>query len=148
MNSSIAKILSTSLLCMVGISLTHAADEGSSKAEVKKQIQVCSKKQQGEWITYANKGVTFNGTCETNAEGKLQFAFPAPPAGTATTSADTSASPANVPNLEQQPAATEAQATDAEIQPQANPETSEINPASTDNLQAIPSEATHEAPIQ
>lgn len=130
MNSSIAKVLSTALLCMVGMSFAHAADEESSKAEVKKQIQVCNKKKQGEWITYANKGVTFNGTCEPNAEDKLQFTFPAPPAGTASVEAVTP--PENTANTEQS-TALEAQNLTDDVSQQAVPET-------TETPQAMPSE--------
>ena len=69
-----------------GFSVAHA-DETFSKAEINKQIQICSKKKQGDWVTFANKGVTFNGTCEQNENGKLQFSFPAPVEGSATAAA-------------------------------------------------------------
>lgn len=80
MNTTIAKIISSALLCVATVSFAHAKDT-ASQAEVKKQIQICSKKKQGDWVVYANKGVTFNGTCEPNENGKLQFHFPAPPTG-------------------------------------------------------------------
>lgn len=59
-----------------GVTFTHAAD--TSKAETQKQIRVCAKKQQGEWVSYNHNGVTFNGTCQPNENGKLQFKAPAP----------------------------------------------------------------------
>ncbi|MNY80022.1 hypothetical protein D3C86_2209010 [compost metagenome] len=49
-----------------------------SKAEMQKQIRVCVKKQQGEWVAYNHNGVIFNGTCQPNENGKLQFKAPAP----------------------------------------------------------------------
>ena len=83
MNSTITKIISSSLLCVATISFAHANTNtntaNTSQAEVKKQIQICNKKKQGDWVIYANKGVIFNGTCEPNENGKLQFHFPAPP---------------------------------------------------------------------
>ena len=148
MNSSIAKVLSTSLLCMVGMSFAHAADEGSSQAEVKKQIQVCNKKKQGEWVSYANKGVTFNGTCEPNENGKLQFTFPAPPAGAPTASTEPAATPTNTPNIEQQPTATDAQAIEADTQQQASPEAPNISPEGTDASQALPEQPVAEPTAQ
>jgi len=81
MKNTMSKVIVTSLLSCIAFSLAHAADENISKADVKKQIQICAKKKQGEWVTYANKGVTFNGTCEPNENGKLQFSVPAPANG-------------------------------------------------------------------
>ena len=72
MNTTIAKIISSALLCVATVSFAHAKDTASQN-EVKKQIQICSKKKQGDWVVYANKGVIFNGTCEPNENGKLQF---------------------------------------------------------------------------
>lgn len=82
MNSTIAKIVSSTVLCLAAFSFVQA-HANTSDAVVKKQIQICNKKKQGDWVVYANKGVTFNGTCEPNENGKLQFRFPAPPAGSA-----------------------------------------------------------------
>ncbi|WP_228140886.1 hypothetical protein [Acinetobacter baumannii] len=48
------------------------------KVTPEKQIRVCAKKQQGEWVSYNHNGVTFNGTCQPNENGKLQFKAPAP----------------------------------------------------------------------
>jgi len=45
---------------------------------MQKELRACVKKQQGEWVSYSHNGVTFNGTCEPNENGKLQFKAPAP----------------------------------------------------------------------
>ena len=71
-------MVQASLISCAVISFAHAEEENASKAEVKKQVQICAKKKQGDWVTYANKGVTYNGTCEPNENGKLQFSFPSP----------------------------------------------------------------------
>lgn len=79
MKNIVSKVMLSSLLsCFALSSFVHAADENASQAEVKKQVQVCAKKKQGDWVVYANKGVTYNGSCEPNEKGKLQFSFPAP----------------------------------------------------------------------
>lgn len=123
MKNTMSKVLAATLFSCFAFSFAHAADENSSKAEVKKQIQVCAKKKQGDWVVYANRGVTFNGTCEPNADGKLQFTFPAPPAGTS------AAAPAVEPTAaENMPAAEPAPAATEQTQ-QANPEAVEEAPA-------------------
>lgn len=96
-------------LCYSGMALANT-DE-LSKAEVQKQIKACNKKAAGDLVSYSHKGVTFNGTCQQNAEGKLQFQPPVPtgsegsaiqpqhaaaPALDAPTTADL---PANVPQV-------------------------------------------------
>ncbi len=80
------KMMAAAAVISTGFSVAHA-DETFSKAEINKQIQICSKKKQGDWVTFANKGVTFNGTCEQNENGKLQFSFPAPVEGSTTAAA-------------------------------------------------------------
>ena len=131
MKNTMSKVIATTLLSFVTFSFAHAADENASKAEVKKQIQICSKKKQGDWVVYANKGVTFNGTCEPNADGKLQFTFPAPPAGTSAMnapSADATATTATTATMESTPAAESTTAPVNEA-PQATEQPSEIQPA-------------------
>nr|WP_171493593.1 hypothetical protein [Acinetobacter soli] len=54
------------------------ANAEMTKAETNAQIKACMKKKQGDWASYGYKGVTFNGTCQPNADGKLQFKAPAP----------------------------------------------------------------------
>lgn len=44
MKNTMSKVITASLLSCVAFSFAHAADENTSKAEVKKQIQVCAKK--------------------------------------------------------------------------------------------------------
>ena len=104
MKNTMSKVIATTLLSFVTFSFAHAAEENASKAEVKKQIQICSKKKQGDWVVYANKGVTFNGTCEPNAEGKLQFTFPAPPAGASAMNAPSAEATTNTATMESAPA--------------------------------------------
>ncbi|MDM1756014.1 MULTISPECIES: hypothetical protein [unclassified Acinetobacter] len=144
MKNTISKVLSLSLMCFVGTSFAHAADENSSKAEVNKQIQVCKNKKQGDWVVYANKGVTYNGSCEPNENGKLQFTFPAPAGGA------TAAAQAQPTTIENTPAVavestsavqSEAPATDATQQ--ASPEA--VTPATDATQQANP-EAAVDAP--
>ena len=81
-------MVQASLISCAVISFAHAEEENASKAEVKKQVQICAKKKQGDWVTYANKGVTYNGACEPNENGKLQFSFPSPQAGASSASAN------------------------------------------------------------
>ena len=49
--------------------------------ETKLELNACNKKKQGEWTKYSAGGVTFNGTCEPNENGKLQFKAPTPANG-------------------------------------------------------------------
>ncbi|MFV5363802.1 hypothetical protein [Acinetobacter oleivorans] len=91
MKTTMLKILTASLLCFSGVTFTHAATNhtakssktashtaDSSKSVMQKELRACVKKQQGEWVSYSHNGVTFNGTCEPNENGKLQFKAPAP----------------------------------------------------------------------
>ncbi|QNX59422.1 hypothetical protein [Acinetobacter seifertii] len=97
MKSTILKILTASLLCFSGVTLTHAATNhtaksthmakssktthhsaDSSKSVMQKELRACAKKRQGEWVSYSHNGATFNGTCQPNENGKLQFKAPAP----------------------------------------------------------------------
>ncbi|MCH2001478.1 hypothetical protein [Acinetobacter seifertii] len=97
MKSTMLKILTASLLCFSGVTLTHAATNhtaksthmakssktthhsvDSSKSVMQKELRACAKKRQGEWVSYSHNGATFNGTCQPNENGKLQFKAPAP----------------------------------------------------------------------
>ena len=97
MKSTMLKILTASLLCFSGVMLTHAATNhtaksthtakssktthhsaDSTKSVMQKELRACAKKRQGEWVSYSHNGVTFNGTCQPNENGKLQFKAPAP----------------------------------------------------------------------
>lgn len=75
MKTTMLKILTASLICFSGVTFTHAAD--TSKAEMQNKFESVQK-QQGEWVSYNHNGVTFNGTCQPNENGKLQFKAPAP----------------------------------------------------------------------
>lgn len=94
MKSTMLKILTASLLCFSGVTLTHAATNHTAKSThtakttkhaaesgssvTQKELRACAKKRQGEWVSYSHNGVTFNGTCQPNENGKLQFKAPAP----------------------------------------------------------------------
>ncbi len=94
MKSTMLKILTASLLCFSGVTLTHAATNHtaksthtakttkhaaeSGKSVMQKELRACAKKRQGEWVSYSHNGATFNGTCQPNENGKLQFKAPAP----------------------------------------------------------------------
>ncbi len=60
---------------MSAFGIVHAAD-----AHEKKQISVCKSKSEGTPVTYAYKGVIYNGTCQPADDGKLKFQPPMPPA--------------------------------------------------------------------
>ena len=128
MKNTMSKVIAATLLSFVTFSFAHAAEENASKAEVKKQIQVCSKKKQGDWVVYANKGVTFNGTCQPNADGKLQFTFPAPPAGSTAMNTPSAEATANTASMESAPAA-ETMAAPTNEAPQAAEQPSDSQPA-------------------
>ncbi|RZG77715.1 hypothetical protein [Acinetobacter sp. WCHAc060025] len=106
MKNIVSKLMVSSLLTCVALSTAHAEEENASKAEIKKQIQVCAKKKEGDWVTYANKGVTYNGACLPNESGKLQFSFPAPAGGSSAAVAPPAADDAiaNKPAVEAVPA--------------------------------------------
>ncbi len=67
------KVLSVSILSMSALDVVYAAD-----AHQRKQIVVCQNKSEGTPVTYAYKGVIFNGTCQSTHEGKLKFQPPMP----------------------------------------------------------------------
>lgn len=73
--NNLMKALSLSALCMSAFGIVHAAD-----AHEKKQISVCKSKSEGTPVTYAYKGVIYNGTCQPADDGKLKFQPPMPPA--------------------------------------------------------------------
>ena len=134
MKNTMSKVITASLLSCVAFSFAHAADENTSKAEVKKQIQVCAKKKQGDWVTYANQGVTFNGTCEPNENGKLQFSFPAPAGGN-----PTAAAAAPEPAIENRPAVEQSAPASADA-PATNDASQAEQPTMEQPSQAAPSE--------
>ncbi|AXQ22824.1 hypothetical protein BEN71_12370 [Acinetobacter wuhouensis] len=128
MKNIVSKLMVSSLLTCVAFSTAHAEEENTSKAEIKKQIQVCAKKKEGDWVTYANKGVTYNGACLPNESGKLQFSFPAPAGGSSAAVAPPVADDAiaNKPAVEAVPATQPAPAAvpEAPVE-QSAPQTSE-----------------------
>lgn len=73
--NNLMKALSVSALCMSAFGVVHAVD-----AHEKKQISVCKSKSEGTPVTYAYKGVIYNGTCQPADDGKLKFQPPMPPA--------------------------------------------------------------------
>ncbi len=75
MKTTMLKILTASLICFQA-SLLHTLLT-RAKPKLKNKFE-CVQKQQGEWVSYNHNGVTFNGTCQPNENGKLQFKVPAP----------------------------------------------------------------------
>ncbi|WP_319796309.1 hypothetical protein [Acinetobacter soli] len=71
-------MLKTFSVAIVSLAAMSMANAEMTKAETNAQIKACMKKKQGDWASYGYKGVTFNGTCQPNADGKLQFKAPAP----------------------------------------------------------------------
>ena len=78
MKNIMLKTIAVSALLLGGMTLANAEEATVSKAETNAQVKACAKKKQGDWATYGYKGVTFNGTCQQNENGKLQFKAPAP----------------------------------------------------------------------
>lgn len=78
MKNMLLKTLAMSVLFVGGMSLANADEPTLSKAEMNAQVKSCAKKKEGDWATYAYRGITFNGICQPNASGKLQFKAPAP----------------------------------------------------------------------
>ena len=77
------KLILSSLIC--GLCFTVAAQANTKTTQdpqTQKYQQVCKGKKQGDAVSFAYKGVIFNGVCENNDAGKLAFQPPAPPAGT------------------------------------------------------------------
>ena len=77
------KLILSSLIC--GLCFTVAAQANAKTTQdpqTQKYQQVCKGKKQGDAVSFAYKGVVFNGVCENNDAGKLAFQPPAPPAGT------------------------------------------------------------------
>ena len=72
---TLVKALSVSALCMAGFGVVHAADPHDQK-----QVAVCKKKSEGAQVSYAHKGVIYNGTCQPSDNGKLKFKPPMPAA--------------------------------------------------------------------
>ena len=77
------KLLISSFLCSLCLAVTAQVNAKSTvDAQTQKYQQVCKGKKQGDAVSFAYKGVVFNGVCENNDAGKLAFQPPAPPAGT------------------------------------------------------------------
>ncbi|WP_038345438.1 hypothetical protein [Acinetobacter sp. A47] len=74
------KLLFSSLICGLCFSVAaHAADtKATQDQQAKKYQQVCKGKKQGDPVSFAYKGVVFNGSCEPNEAGKLAFQPPMP----------------------------------------------------------------------
>ncbi len=74
------KLLFSSLICSLCFSVAaHAADtKATQDQQAKKYQQVCKGKKQGDPVSFAYKGVVFNGSCEPNEAGKLAFQPPMP----------------------------------------------------------------------
>ncbi len=73
------KLLLSSLIYSLCFSVAaHAGTKATQDQQAKKYEQVCKGKKQGTPVSFAYKGVVFNGSCEPNAAGKLVFQPPMP----------------------------------------------------------------------
>ncbi|ENW80709.1 hypothetical protein F909_01997 [Acinetobacter sp. ANC 3929] len=73
------KLLFSSLICGLCFSVAaHADTKATQDQQAKKYQQVCKGKKQGDPVSFAYKGVVFNGSCEPNEAGKLAFQPPTP----------------------------------------------------------------------
>ena len=73
------KLILSSLIC--GLCFTVAAQANAKTTQdpqTQKYQQVCKGKKQGDMVSFAYKGVVYNGTCEPNESGKLAFQPPMP----------------------------------------------------------------------
>ena len=73
------KLLFSSLicsLCFTVVAQTHA--KSNLDAQTQKFQQICKNTKQGDMVSFAYKGVIFNGTCEPSEIGKLTFQPPMP----------------------------------------------------------------------
>lgn len=84
---TLTKMVCMAALCMTGFNAaqaaTHAKKTTRATSEEAKQLAVCAKKSAGTPVMYSHGGVTFNGYCQPNANGKLQFMPPMPAGETA-----------------------------------------------------------------
>ena len=73
------KLLFSTLICSLCFAVTAQTNAKTTvDAQTQKYQQVCKGKKQGDMISFAYKGVVFNGTCEPNEAGKLAFQPPMP----------------------------------------------------------------------
>ena len=73
------KLLISSFLCSLCLAVTAQVHAKSTvDAQTQKYQQVCKSKKQGDMVSFAYKGVVYNGTCEPNEAGKLAFQPPMP----------------------------------------------------------------------
>lgn len=73
------KLLLTSFMCSLCFTAAaHANTQTNQDSQTQKHQQVCKGKKQGDMVSYAQKGVVFNGVCQNNAAGKLTFQPPTP----------------------------------------------------------------------
>ena len=73
------KLLISSFLCSLCLAVTAQVNAKSTvDAQTQKYQQICKSKKQGDMVSFAYKGVIYNGTCEPNEAGKLVFQPPMP----------------------------------------------------------------------
>ncbi|NIE96213.1 hypothetical protein F3J02_06930 [Acinetobacter sp. Tr-809] len=78
------KLLFSSLICGLCFSVAaHANTKTTQDQQTKKYQQVCKGKKQGDPVSFAYKGVVFNGACQADEAGKLAFQPPTPASNTA-----------------------------------------------------------------
>ena len=101
------KLLFSCLIC--GLFLSPASQaKTNSDVQTHKYQQVCKGKKSGDMISFAHKGVIFNGVCQPNAAGKLIFQPPTPvtdaPAETQSRISETQSAPRPMSSAPQQSA--------------------------------------------
>ncbi|PRD23347.1 UNVERIFIED_CONTAM: prmA [Trichonephila clavipes] len=73
------KLLLSSLICGLCFTVAaHANTKSNTDQLAQKYVQVCKSKKQGDMVSFAQKGVIFNGVCQPNDAGKLVFQPPMP----------------------------------------------------------------------
>ncbi|RZF51677.1 hypothetical protein EXE30_10725 [Acinetobacter halotolerans] len=74
-----SKLLLSSLICGLFFTVTAQANAKTATDPLtQKYQQVCKGKKQGDAVSFAHKGVVFNGACESDENNKLSFQPPTP----------------------------------------------------------------------
>ncbi|WP_109440581.1 hypothetical protein [Acinetobacter haemolyticus] len=78
-----SKLLLSSLICGLCLTVTAQANTKTAADQLtQKHQQVCKGKKQGDAVSFAHKGVVFNGTCQNDENDKLIFQPPMPTSDT------------------------------------------------------------------
>ncbi|QER39996.1 hypothetical protein F2A31_09795 [Acinetobacter suaedae] len=74
-----SKLLLSSLICGLFFTVTAQANAKPATDQLaQKYQQVCKGKKQGDAVSFAYKGVVFNGACQNDENDKLVFQPPTP----------------------------------------------------------------------